>query len=491
MQGIVYKQWYASVSDNKTPMLNVKHLAYIATKQAECEFNNGCAFSLWGNVGDGTGTIYDWQKTKQILSAESKAHKLVYRAVLSLDADTSQHKDYTSRESWQKITESHLVDIAKQHDIKPQNLRWVASYHAATGHPHTHIMFWDASDALHNEYIPPQNFERMTENIRAAFNKEIFAEEIFEYREKNKIEKTLLNTEIESLLKDIKVENTELSWINERASFSEQKFNEIGKELVFLATHLPNTGNLSYKYLPPALKMQTDKIIDLLLTNKHFKLHFAQMMENQKEILSLYGNTDNRVEKNIEYFKKDYYKDYGNKILQHIKDNFDAYKEFATEIFVPEEIKIVVAANLKTTSGYADLIKHFPSRITPRSVYSQNEQYKTALSSVIKELYKNDVVSNYLIKIKSSDLSNKELGKEVAKMIYAEVDRHLRMENDWEEQVTVNAGFTLASSMFKIFASKPPRTSKPQTFRTKGSLSLSDKKEMRKKMDNKGFDWGD
>ena len=113
------------------------------------------------------------QAKSQIYEA-SKEHT-VYRAVVSLDEDTALSKGYAGREEWQALMCKHVNTIAKQNDIELKDFRWFAAYHHEQGHPHAHIVFWDDSDKVRNEYMGDKRFEIATEKIRASFNNEIFS----------------------------------------------------------------------------------------------------------------------------------------------------------------------------------------------------------------------------------------------------------------------------------------------------------------------------
>ena len=314
MKGIIYKQLrYKSVSDKNTPLLNVKHLQYIATKEKECEFNEGCSFSLWGSLeGSKKGTIKDWQLAKKTVGDISRKNHIVYRAIISLDKETATEKGYCNREPWQKLSERKISDLAKQYNIKPENFCWLASYHYKEDHPHTHFMFWDKSNDIHNEYIPSVKFEDMTEKIRASFNKDIFAPEIRQYHnQQNKVEKELV-VDIKSLLSHMKSSDPnvlaelkellgEENFVTDNISstlLNNDYLKELGKELIFLAKHLPKVGSLKYAFLDKSVKAQVDLVIDTFLKNPVFAEKYNLLSVSASQISKLYGNTDKRIVEN-------------------------------------------------------------------------------------------------------------------------------------------------------------------------------------------------
>lgn len=167
-QGIVFKQRYKSVNLKSTPTLNRKHLVYIATRKGAIH-NQGCGFGLWGRLPNGKDSenINSLKLAKQVVTDASKTHT-IYRAILSVDDQTAKQYGLYKRQTWQSLVDRNISVLAQQMNMERADFCWMASMHYTKGHPHVHIMYWDNSNKVRQEFIPNERFEIIAEKVRSV-----------------------------------------------------------------------------------------------------------------------------------------------------------------------------------------------------------------------------------------------------------------------------------------------------------------------------------
>lgn len=326
---VVYKQSYKSRSNFKTPMLNAKHLYYIACRIGVVP-NHGSGFGLWGRINDelGIADIDNLKEAGDIVRAASKEHT-VYRAIISLDEDTARAKGFVCRDAWQELTQSRVSAIAKQNNIELKDFRWCAAYHHKLGHPHVHIIFWDASDKIREEYMADERFEIAAEKIRADFNKDIFKEELRDLRESQ----DGANKELRARSRNLVAGFTDLRFFENDTDENYRDYAEFYPENFSLAqakllnTHLerllyllPESGRLSYQLLKPNVKAAVDEVSRIILSETSLNAVQEKLLDTAAEIARTYGNSDAEIEAQRSFAQKRIFKDIGNDVLKTIKE---------------------------------------------------------------------------------------------------------------------------------------------------------------------------
>ncbi|MEG0179086.1 MAG: MobP3 family relaxase [Oscillospiraceae bacterium] len=492
MQGVVYKQWHSEVKNELKPMLDVKHLRYIATKLKECEYNPGCGFSLWGTL---TGhivpdNIQDFELAKSIIRKASSDGKIIHRSVLSLDDETAQIKGFYARDAWQALTQAKVNAIAKEMNIKPESFCWVASFHNKKGHPHAHIMFWDKSADLHEEFIPPERFAIASEHIRAAFNKELFAEEIKQlHMQSDDIEK-LLKADFEELINNIHLDKAGFTSLNNQiadifgenvlqaanipfnvSTLSDEVLSDISKQLFFICSSLPENGRLAYKLLEPKLKNELDKLTAVLLQLPGFTKLYADYIDKARQLSVYYGNGAERTVFNIVAAQKEINNLLGNQILRFIKSNDLSLAPLsnAAGSVLNDNMLLRLRSTIKATAAYDLLLGAFPERLTPYSVFIENEPFKSLLKQTIDEIMENTQIKNlsdkYALTAKAARerlTGAKSTFKEDYSKIYSEVREailtQLKDDKGWTRQIEINQACRLFLSCLRSFSACSPRS---------------------------------
>ena len=327
--GIVFKQWYKSRNQPKTPMLNAKHLRYIATRKGVIP-NEGYGFGLWGRIGESMvpGDINNLRDAMALVRKVSKDHT-VYRSIVSLDEETAQAKGYVGREEWQALVCSHIAAIAKENGIEQKDVRWCAAYHHEKGHPHAHIVFWDSSDRVREEYMGDERFEIAMEKIRASFNGEIFKAELQSLRETQDETKKELRLQSRNVVEGY----GNLTFFAEGETESKQaeavnfypkglkvaQAQELCSRLEELLYLLPEKGQLKYQYLSREARQAVDLVSACLMKHTTLGSLCKTMLQTSADIAATYGNAPKAVERQRKLAEGRMIKDIGNDVLATLR----------------------------------------------------------------------------------------------------------------------------------------------------------------------------
>lgn len=425
-KGIVFKQRYNSRNLPSTPTLNRKHLVYIATRPGAVH-NPGCGFGLWGRLPGGIlpEDIDNLKATKKIITQASKAHTL-YRAIISVDGETAKRHDLYSRKTWETLLERQIHILAKEMDIKPKDFCWVASMHYEKGHPHVHVMYWDNSDAVREEYIPQKRFEIMSEHVRAAFNGEIYAEELRDRQKDQRAGRDELRLELKAMLKEANLEEAlALSHV------SAPTRDAITKRLVDLAATVPTKGSIDYAYLSKQhqeYKEKLDDCISEILKISDFRKVAREYEAATKDVSDYYGNGEATKAFELEKARKALYKSLGNVIM-------DAIREYRKELTLEAPTERTDLQTVLQTAAlgiavqdplYEELRKQMPKERTPMWALLEDEEYRSLLGKltgrVCDDIRINTRIRGYL------EAAGKDLNKEEAKELWGEVYKDAKRE---------------------------------------------------------------
>lgn len=325
---MVYKQSFKTRAASGTPGLNVSHLQYIATRPGVVK-NPECGFGLWGRLpGDlRPGVQTDLERAKAEIREASQDHTL-YRGLVSVGKEEAETFDLYNRQTWEGLVDRHMKDIAAQMDIPMGDLRWVASMHMKKTHPHVHLIFWDAGKDPRPEYIPPAQFEKKMEKIRAAFAGDLYREEIRELqkqqREQGKGLRELLNTII---LDTNPAKGMDLDKLVDSATET-----ELTKLLTELVRTAPQRGSLRFQYLPPAYKEKVLELVHRCLEAPELASEIARYDASGWKVAELYANDTLSAAQTVQRAREKLEKELCNQVCDILRETLEQ-----TRCEAPEE----------------------------------------------------------------------------------------------------------------------------------------------------------
>jgi hypothetical protein len=458
VKGVVFKQRYKPANIKSTPTLNRKHLVYIATRKGAIH-NEGCSFGLWGRLPGmmESENINSLAAAKKIMTEVSRNHT-VYRAVISVDGDTAKEHGLYERGAWQGLVNRKISVLAEQMNIARKDFRWVASMHYVKGHPHVHVMYWDNSAKVRQEFVPQERFEIIAEKVRAAFGYEIYREEILGFQKEKREIVSEARLELQSLCKEANLaEALNLDHV------SNAKLDELQKSFLELASGLPRNGTLKYAYLPVPYKKKLDAFLDEIMKITDFRRLENKYLKLTDEISGLYGNGGEKQAYNRKKAREVLYKGMGNTVLTFLK-------EFRRELerAAPAEEDELLALVKKTTlplltelPSYGELVRALPRERTPMGVILSSPDVREKLSRVdgdIMEDIRVKAMADGYIKAacKKENLHGKERAefakaalRDIHKAVRDVVLEQLQEDSGYREQMARDAVLSLLLRLFR------------------------------------------
>jgi len=286
---------------------NVCHVRYIATRpgadRGELEPEKEDPGTAAGHVkyagerpgshglfGPEEGVTTDLKATQE----ELRSHKgIVWRAVLSLREDDAVRLGYTTRKAWETLLRATVAEAAAKMGILESNLRWVAAFHAAQGHPHVHLIWWEKNPARTRGMLS----EGEKRDLRRVFVKEIYAEERSRLlAEKTAIRDLLRETarqDVLHLAREIRQARLEVRALAGGEPGIAPVLNpaaeqELAGRLSGLAAIMPGQGRAALAYMPDEVKAQAREIADWILKQPGFSQSAGRYQELARQIASHY-----------------------------------------------------------------------------------------------------------------------------------------------------------------------------------------------------------
>ncbi len=501
--GVVFKQRYKPMNEKKTPMLNGKHLMYIATRTGAIH-NKDCAFGLFGKLPfmDSSANIDNLQTAHTTITSVSR-RRTIYRAIISVDDETAKSHSLYDRAVWQELIGRKINVIAKEMDIDRNDFCWTASMHYEKGHPHVHVMYWDNGSKVRQEYVPSERFEIIAEHVRAEFGREIYSEEISELRGETKGLVDEARLELMALCKEQNVVDA----LNLK-SISVITLTDIGQRLYDLVIACPQKGSLKYAFLQDGYKAQLDAMISEIMKIADFGKLQRQYLKLTDEISEFYGNGDEKMEYNRSQALKKLNTALGNEVMEYIK----LYKrELADSAPVElEELKSVIRDDaqglLRNNTNFAELQKMFPKFRTPlREIMTDDFKHKKdeVVNEIISDIRVRTKIQAYIMKFKNTQevpvppeyekAENKVLSKETYSPLFRTVDEVV-METLYED-----AGYDqqrkndmAVNMLIQVFSSANQRLNQQRSQHQLNKLRSRDKsktalRDLQKRHEQQGY----
>lgn len=170
--------------------------------------------------------------------------------------------------------------------------------------------------------------KELEEDLKTASyeNIEYIKKEIIQLKNEINIEKeSEINKEIEKLEIELDLAKNEIGYID--IDFNDflledkvrgKTLEEIGEMIVEL--EVPKGGRLQYKFMPPEVKAEIDKITDRIIEMPQYKKMFDGYIKSVEDLTKLYTDKTEDIEEAKANAKDDIYKRIGNNILKTKKE---------------------------------------------------------------------------------------------------------------------------------------------------------------------------
>lgn len=225
----------------------------------------------------GAHGLFDGSDCKLVLSQVQKEVSehpgIIWTPVISLRREDAQAMGYESPESWKTMLSACAADLAKGYKIKPEHLRWYASFHDQTHHPHVHMILYSTDPS--EGFLTKQGITQ----VKFALARSIFPEQLQELYAADTRQRDALKEIARRLYQEL---------IDRMANgvLKNERIEKLTEQLVErLATH---KGKMQYGYLQAPVKAIVDEIVDELARDEDVAEAHRLWFDIRTDILSTY-----------------------------------------------------------------------------------------------------------------------------------------------------------------------------------------------------------
>jgi TPR repeat protein len=199
----------------------------------------------------------------------------IWTPIISLRREDAARLGYDNAAAWMALLRKQRNLFADQMKIAPENLRWYASFHNESHHPHCHMIVYSVN--------PREGFVTRTaiEKMRSTLAGDIFRQDLIQLYEEQTVRRNVLTVQSRDTL----------SKLLEQLQTGTCENPEIEKLLSRLVERLRYTGGKKqYGYLKAPLKELVNKIVDELEKDERVAAAYAKWQELRNEVLFTYKN---------------------------------------------------------------------------------------------------------------------------------------------------------------------------------------------------------
>ena len=177
-----------ALEDNAHEALNAKTYAdYIATRPRAERFGSHGLFT-----DDGVRV-----KLEDVSRELNEYEGNVWTVIISLRREDAERLGFNSGERWRDMLRTQTETIAKNFKIPVEDLKWYAAFHNESHHPHVHLMVYSTKQAK------PYLTQKGIMNLRSAFAKDVFADDLLSVYEKQTEHRNALRAQSRDVIAEI------------------------------------------------------------------------------------------------------------------------------------------------------------------------------------------------------------------------------------------------------------------------------------------------
>ena len=200
----------------------------------------------------------------------------VWTVILSLRREDAERLGFAEGKRWRDMLRSHTDELAKNFKIPIEHLHWYAAFHNESHHPHVHLIVY--SDMENEGYLT----ERGVQNLRSAFARDIFAQDLLSVYEEQTKNRDKLKKEsgerIDEIVRQINKEGCNDPYLEEI--------------LVRLADRLSKTkGKKIYGYLKSDVKALVRSAVDEIAKDARIAELYNLWYGQRESIIRTYTET--------------------------------------------------------------------------------------------------------------------------------------------------------------------------------------------------------
>lgn len=253
-----------ALEDNAHKAVGVKTYAdYIATRPRAERFGSHGLFT-----DDGVRV-----KLEDVSKELNEYDGNVWTVIISLRREDAERLGFNSGERWRDMLRTQTEAIANSFKIPVEDLKWYAAFHNESHHPHVHLMVYSSEQAK------PYLTQKGIMDLRSAFAKDIFTDDLHFTYEKQTEHRNALRTQSRDVIAEI------VSRINSGVYDNPAVENK----LLELANRLSKTsGKKQYGYLKADVKAIVNGIVSELANDKRIAALYDLWYEWREEVIRTY-----------------------------------------------------------------------------------------------------------------------------------------------------------------------------------------------------------
>jgi TPR repeat protein len=323
-----------ALEDNANEALNAKTYAdYIATRPRAERFGSHGLFT-----DDGIRV-----KLEDVSKELNEYEGNVWTVIISLRREDAERLGFNSGERWRDMLRTQTEAIAKNFKIPVEDLKWYAAFHNESHHPHVHLMVYSSEQAK------PYLTQKGIMNLRSAFAKDVFADDLLSIYEKQTEHRNALRAQSRDVIAEI------VSRINNGAYDNPALENK----LLDLADRLSKTsGKKQYGYLKADVKAIVNGIVSDLAADERISSLYDLWYEQREEVIRTYTE---ELPERIPLVDNPKFKSIKNMVIQEAL-NISADRVIADEQDEQAEV------NAETSEPETDEVEDQEYAPAPRSV---------------------------------------------------------------------------------------------------------------------------
>lgn len=197
----------------------------------------------------------------------------VWTVIISLRREDAERLGFNSGERWRDMLRTQTETIAKSFKISVEDLKWYAAFHNESHHPHVHLMVYSSEQAK------PYLTQKGIMNLRSAFAKDVFADDLLSVYEKQTEHRNALRAQSRDVIAEI------VSRINSGTYDNPA----VETKLLELAERLSKTsGKKQYGYLKADVKAIVNGIVSELASDERIAALYDLWYEQREEVIRTY-----------------------------------------------------------------------------------------------------------------------------------------------------------------------------------------------------------
>lgn len=323
-----------ALEDNAHEALNAKTYAdYIATRPRAERFGSHGLFT-----DDGVRV-----KLEDVSRELNEYEGNVWTVIISLRREDAERLGFNSGERWRDMLRTQTETIAKNFKIPVEDLKWYAAFHNESHHPHVHLMVYSSEQAK------PYLTQKGIMNLRSAFAKDVFADDLLSIYEKQTAHRNALRAQSRDVIAEI------VSRINSGAYDNPALENK----LLELADRLSKTsGKKQYGYLKTDVKALVNGIVSDLAADERIASLYDLWYEQREEVIRTYTE---ELPERIPLVDNSEFKSIKNMVIQ------EALNISADRVFTDEQDE-QAEADAEVSDPTADEVEEQEYAPAPRSI---------------------------------------------------------------------------------------------------------------------------